>query len=150
MCKQSSRTQLGRCGSTWPSTHLVKTLSEVSHMWQRRVALVCYKHSNHTRKISVGDRWRGMAITYFAKEGLQGLVVACSCSASFARHVGFYPGALQGAAGAYQAQVCQPFLYVTTDAVGAKRSKLDRMQAVVSRLSVVQKPSCWSLPPPWL
>ena len=55
-----------------------------------------------------------MAITYFAKEGLQGFVVACSCGSSLARHVGLYPGSLQGAAGPHQAQVCQPFLEATS------------------------------------
>lgn len=51
-----------------------------------------------------------LAITYFAKEGLQGLVVACSCGSSLARHVRLYPSPLQGAARPHQAQVCQPFL----------------------------------------
>ena len=51
-----------------------------------------------------------LAITYFAKEGLQGLVVACSCCSPLARHVSLYPGSLQGTAGPNQAQVCQPFL----------------------------------------
>lgn len=55
-----------------------------------------------------------MAITYFAKEGLQGLVIACSCGTSLAWHVGLYPGPLQGAAGPHQAQVCQPFLHTAS------------------------------------
>ncbi len=53
-----------------------------------------------------GDR----GITYFAKEGLKGLVIASSCSTPLTRHVGFYPGPLQGATGPYQANVGQPLL----------------------------------------
>ena len=68
-----------------------------------------------------------MAITYFAKEGLQGLVIACSCSTSLARHVGLYPGALQGAARPHQAQVCQPFLKFRTVMQQLEEGNLDKI-----------------------
>ena len=51
------------------------------------------------------------AITYFAKERLQGFVIPSSGGASLSGHVGFYSGPLQGAAGPHQTQVGQPFLH---------------------------------------
>lgn len=63
------------------------------------------------RAATVDQGRRG--ITYFAKEGLQGFVIACNGSSPLARHVGLYSGTLQGTAGPHQAQVCQPFLNAT-------------------------------------
>lgn len=51
------------------------------------------------------------AITYFAKEGLQGFVITSSGGASLPGHIGFYSGPLQGAARPHQTQVGQPFLH---------------------------------------
>lgn len=59
------------------------------------------------------EQGRCEAITYFAKERLQGFVIPSSGGASLSGHVGFYSGPLQGATGPHQTQVGQPFLHIT-------------------------------------
>ena len=98
------------------------------------------RHGVVTKGTGQGDRVG--FITYFVKEGLQGLVIASRSSPSLAGHVGLYASPLQRTTGPHQAQIGQPLLYCTHCCLKIVKSmqsiELASLQAVLRSSSTLK------------